>query len=337
MRRIVLVVSVVVLALSCKREESVRFDLVAVKVVAQQRMERVMRQPAINAALDQLIAAIGADPQLRERGTGLLTSLGADPTVAKSVEHLLATVQASPEVQRSVGELMASNPGASADDIGAIVGQRAETNWASRGITDAWMRGWNRFLPLLHVGAVPAIFDSAIGKRFEDYMAKNSERWGERLVKLNGGSQPAPSRTVELYFDNAWSEARLERFASDALKAPQLQAECIAALRRMLDIATVRDALREAAVTVAGDATVQDAANKVITQLILAKPDADIVGREIDRFLQAPTTAPALNKLMTRVLGDPQVPKIVVDGFEHLRSDPKLTDAVEQLLDHWGS
>jgi hypothetical protein len=335
MRRIVLVVSVVALALSCKREDSVRFDLIAVKVVAQQRMERVMRQPAINAALDQLIAAIGADPQLRERGTSLLTSLGADPTVAKSVEHLLTTVQASPGVQSSVRDLMKSNPGASADDIGAMVGKRAETNWASKGITDAWMRGWNRFLPLLHVGAVPAIFDSAIGKRFEDYIAKNGDRWSERLVKLNGGSQPAPARTVELYFDHAWSEPRLEQFATDALRAPQLQAECIAALRRMLDIATVRDALREAAVTIAGDATVQDAAVKVIEQLILANPDADVIGRELDRFLQAPPTAPAVNKLMTRVLGDPQVPKIIVDGFEHLRGDPKLAAAVEQLLDHW--
>src|SRR6185295_8926424 len=113
MRRIVLV-SVVALAVSCKRDASFNVELAAIKVFAQQRVERVMRQPKVNAAVDRLVAAIAADPQLRERGTALLTSLAADPTVSRSVQQLLGAAQSAPEVQRAVRELVKSHPGASA-------------------------------------------------------------------------------------------------------------------------------------------------------------------------------------------------------------------------------
>jgi len=334
MRWIVLV-SVVALAVSCKRDESVRFDMVAVKLQVQQRMERAMRQPSVTTALDQLIAAVGADPQLRERGTALLASLAADPTIAKSVQQLLGAAQQSPELQRAVRQLMKANPGLSAGEIGAMVGKRAETNWSSSGITDRWMRAWNRFLPKLKVGAVPAIFDTAIGVRFNAYVDSSSERWSRRIIELNGGSLASPERAAELYVDSAWSEPRLERFVLASLKSSRLQTECIAALRRMLDLVTVRDALREAAATVAGDATVRDAAGAVIVQLTDETPVVAVVGGELERLLQAPPVAPAVNKLLARVLGDPEVPKIIVDAFDHLRSDPQLGNAVDQLLDHW--
>src|ERR1044071_1540721 len=100
MRWIVLV-SVVALAVSCKRDESVRFDMVAVKLQVQKRMERAMRQTSVTTALEQLLGA----------------------------------AQQSPELQRGVRQLMKANPGLSAGEIGAMVGKRAETNWSSSGIT----------------------------------------------------------------------------------------------------------------------------------------------------------------------------------------------------------
>ena len=57
--------------------------------------------------------------------------------------------------------------------------------------------------------------------------------------------------------------------------------------------------------------------------------------RRIGLAVSVVALVPAVNKLVARILGDPQVPKIIVDGFEHLRGDPKLAGAVEQLLDHW--
>src|SRR5262249_49140476 len=145
-----------------------------------------------------------------------------DPTIAKSVQQLLRAAQQSPELQRAVRELMKSNPGMSADEIGAMVGKRAETNWATPEVAARWMRAWNRFLPKLQIGAAPAIFDSAIGARFDAYIGSSSERWSQRLIELNGGSLPSPERAAQLYFDRAWSEPRLERFALAALQAPRL-------------------------------------------------------------------------------------------------------------------
>jgi hypothetical protein len=335
MRRIALVVSVVVLLASCKRSAEFHVDVAAFKLKAQLRMEHVMSQPAPKAAMDRLFAAIAADSEIRERGTALITGLGSDPAIATPLANLMATAQGAPEIQRTVRELMASHRGATASEIGELVGKRVEANWESPPITAAWMSSWNRLLPKLQVGDVPQIFESAIGARFEAWVAGRSEHWGERLTELNGGSEPTPARASELYLDRAWSEARLERFVVAALGAPGVQRECIALVRRLLKVASVRDGMRDAAAALAADSVEQTAAVALISQLTLETPSAEVVGTNLDRMLQSPVMAKSINQLVSRVLADPQVPKIFVEAFDHLRADPELASAVEDLLDRW--
>ena len=335
MRRIALVVSVVVLFASCKRAAEFHVDMAAIKLKAQLRMEHVMSQPAPKAAMNQLFAAIAADTEIRERGTALFTALGSDPAIATPLANLMATAQSAPEIQRTVRELMASHRGATAGEIGALVGKRVEANWESPPITAAWMSSWNRLLPKLQVGSVPQIFDSAIGTRYEAWVAGRGQRWGERITELNGGSEPTPARAGELYFDRAWSEARMERFVLAALGAPSLQRECIAVVRRLLKVPSVNQGVRDAAAALAADSIEQAAAVGLISQLTLETPSAEVIGSNLDRMLQSPIMAQSINQLVARVLADPQVPKIVVEAFDHLRADPELVSAVEDLLDRW--
>ena len=335
MRRIALVVSVVVLLASCKRSADFRVDLATVKARTQERAERVMSRPAPKAALERLFGSVAADAEVRERGAALITGLGSDPAIAAPLANLMSTAQSAPEIQRTVRELMAAHRGATAGEIGALVGKRVETNWESPAINAAWMNAWNRLLPKLQVGSVPQIFETAIGARYETWISGLGEHWGDRITELNGGREPTPVHAAELYVDRAWSEARMERFVLAALGAPGLQRECIAMVRRLLKVAAVRDALRDAAAALAADTTEQTAAVSLISQLTLETPSADVVARNLDRMLQSPVMAQSINQLVARVLADPQVPKILVETFDHLRADPQLVAAVEDLIDRW--
>jgi hypothetical protein len=335
MRRIALVVSVIVSLASCKRSADFRVDLATVKARTQERMERVMSKPAPKAALERLFAGVAADADVRQRGTALITGLGSDPAIAAPLANLMATAQAAPEIQRTVRELMAAHRGATAGEIGELVGKRVETNWETPAITTAWMNAWNQFLPKLKLGNVPQIFDSAIGARYETWIGGLGEHWGERITELNGGSEPTPVRAAELYVDRAWSEARIEHFLLAALGAPGLQRECITIVRQLLKVAAVRDGLRDAAAALSADSTEQAAAVSLISQLTLETPSADVIARNLDRMLQSPIMAKSINQLVARVLADPQVPKILVEAVEHLRADPQLVAAVEDLIDHW--
>jgi hypothetical protein len=335
MRRIALVVSVVVLLASCKRSADFRVDLPTVKARTQERMEHVMSQPAPKAALERLFTGIAADAEVRERGTALITGLGSDPAIAAPLANLMATAQAAPEIQRTVRELMATHRGATAGEIGALVGKRVEANWDTPPISAAWMNAWNRLLPKLKVGTVPQIFESAFGARYEAWIGGRGQGWGARITELNGGSEPTPVRAAEIYVDHAWSEARMEHFVLAALGAPSLQRECNTVVRRLLDVAVVRDGLRDAAAALSADSTEQAAAVSLISQLTLEAPSADLIARNLDRMLQSPIMAQSINALVSRVLADPQVPKILVEAVEHLRADPQLVSAVEDLLDRW--
>lgn len=293
-----------------------------------------MSRPRTDTGLDRLFAGVAADPEVRERGTALLGMLGADPAISQAVAHITGAAGESPQLRQSLAEMMRAHPGVTPDQIGELVGARIEANWATPSINQAWMAAWNQLLPRLDLGVMPRIF-ATVGARFDAYVSARNEHWGERLTELNGGQEPSPERAARLYMDHAWSEARLQKFVDASFASPRLQGECVSAVRRLLGVEAVRTALRDAAAAFLADATVQDAAIALMGQLMLTSPSAEAAGRELDRLLQAPVTVKALNQLMARVLADPEVPRILIDGLDHLGSDKQLADGLDELLDRW--
>ena len=334
MRRIALVAAVCLVVVSCKRASSARVDLASVKLQAATRMEHVLARPGTGGGFDRLFAGVAADPEVRERGTALFGMLGDDPVIARAAGQITTAAGNAPEMRQAVMEMMRAHPGASPDQIGELMSARIETNWGVPSINEAWMKAWNRLLPRLELGVLPRIFET-VGARFDAYVDARGDHWGDRLTELNGGKEPTPERAAQLYMDHAWSEARLQKFVDASLANPRLQSECVAAIRQLLRVEAVRGAVHDAAAAFLADATVQDAATSLIRQLTLASPSPEAVGRDLDRLLQAPVTAQALNKLMARVLADPAVPKLLVDSIDHLSSDPQLADGFNELLDRW--
>lgn len=334
MRRIAVVVGICGVLVACRRAPSVRLDPAAIRLEAAARTERVLARPRTDGRLDALLAAIAADPEIRERGTALFEVLAADPAISQAAAHITEALGNSPELRQAVIEIMRAHPDAKPDQIGELMSARLETTWATPAINHAWMTAWNRLLPRLDLGVVPRIF-ATIGARLDAYFEARSQRWAERLTELNGGQELTPERASQLYIDHAWSEARIAKFVDASLANPRLQSELIAAVRRLLRIEVVRGALRDAASAMSGDATVQDAAIALIRQLSLASPSPESVQREIDRLLQAPVTAQTVHQLMTRVLADPEVPRILVDGLDHLSADRQLADSFDELIDRW--
>jgi hypothetical protein len=334
MRRIIFVAAVCVVVVSCKRASSTHVDLSALKLQAATRMEHVLARPGTDTGFERLFAGIAADPEVRERGTALVGMLGADPGIADAAGRITTAAGNAPEMRQAVGEMMRTHPGATPDQIGELMSARIETNWSVPAINEAWMKAWNRLLPRLDLGVMPRIF-ATVGARFEAYVDARSDHWGERLTELNGGKEPTPERAAQLYMDHAWSEARLQKFIDASFANPRLQSECVSAIRRLLRVEAVRGAVNDAASAFLADTTVQDAAVSLIRQLTLTSPSPEVIGRDLDRMLQAPATSQALNKLMARVLSDPEVPKVLVDSLDHLSADPQLADGFNELLDRW--
>lgn len=69
--------------------------------------------------------------------------------------------------------------------------------------------------------------------------------------------------------------------------------------------------------------------------LFLEAPPAAKVEHELDKLLQLPTVAKAINRMLAGVLAEPEVPKLLVDAFDHLAADPQLAAEVSKLFDGW--
>jgi hypothetical protein len=337
MRRIA-IVSLVLAALSgaCKPAGSrVHFDPTSFMPKLAAQMERVLNEPAVSAGFDELLGAIAADPTLRARGTALLGSIAEDPAIAAPAAAVLSELQSDPALQRVVSELMTANPGTSPDQIGELVGKRVEATWDSPLIGAAWMRCWDRLRARLTLGQLPALLEAGISKRIERHFAASGERWGERVIALNGGEAPSAERAAEIYIDHAWSEDRFRRFVRAALASPALRREVIAALQRLIALPAVERELRTAAQTLIADPGVQHAAIELLGLLISSAPAPAAVEQALDRLLLPAPVIAAFNKLLTGILAEPAVPGILVDAFDHLAADPQLAAIVHDLLEGW--
>jgi len=337
MPRIALVLCVLVAtSLACKpRGAEVRLDPASLLPKLTERMTRVVSEPEVTAGFDSLIGAIGADPTLRARGTALLTGMTEDPATAKAMSDVMEQLQSSPGLQQVVAELMAANPQLPADQIGELAGKRIETTWSSQPINQAWMHTWNRLRAKLELGALPKLVEAGISARVSNYFDRNSTRWGDRLIELNGGKLPSSERAVALYLDRAWTEDRMRRFLRNVFANPAVQHELVVTLQRLLALPAVERELKTATKALLSGPGFQRAAIELMNLLLSAAPSPAAVEQQLDALLLPAPVIAALNHMIAAILAEPSVPKILVDAFDHLAADPKLTGDVDQLLDGW--
>jgi len=321
---------------ACKPAGSrVRVDMASFIPKLTERVARVMSEPATTAGFDDLVNALGADPTLRERGTALLGSLAEDPAIAKAATAMMAELQSAPALQRAVTEIMAANPDTSPDQIGDLVGKRVEATWSSPPIGIAWLHSWNRLRAKLTLGQLSALVGPGLSGRMERYFTTNEDRWGERVIALNGGAMPSAERAVEIYLEHAWSEDRMRRFARDALANQAFRRELIATTQRLLALPAVQRELRTAAATLIADPAVQHAAIELLGLLLSTAPAPAAVEQALDRLLLPVPVTTALNKMLAGIVAEPTVPTILVDAFDHLAADPQLTATIHDLLEGW--
>jgi hypothetical protein len=323
-------------SLACKpRESHVRLDPATFVPKLTARMTDLVSEPEVTAGFDALIAAIGADPTLRTRGAALLTGMTADPATSAAMSAVMEQLQKSPGLQQAVAELMAANPGVSSDQIGDLAGKRIEATWSSQPINQAWMRTWNRMRVKLVIGPLPKAVEAGIATRVGRYFDDNDARWGARLIELNGGSPPSAERAVELYLDHAWTADRIRRFLRGLLANTALQHELIATLQQLLALPAVERELQTATKALLSDPAFQHAAVELMNLLLGASPAPAAVEQQLDALLLPAPVITTVNHMIAAILADPAVPKILVDAFNHLAADPKLTADLHDLIDGW--
>jgi hypothetical protein len=317
------------------RGARVRLDPASCLPRLVERVTRVLGEPGVSDGFDELLNVVTSDPTVRDRGTALLGTLAADPAISQAISQLMTQLARSPEIKRIVTELMASHPGIKAGQADALIGKRFETTWASPPIHEAWLHAWHRLRTKLDLGPIPAVLEREIAARFEAYMNANSDRWGERILELNGGQMPSAPRATELYLDHAWSEVHIRELLRSVLANPRVQHELLVTTQRLIQLAAVGRELETAARIFVSDVAVQQAAVALMRLLLQEAPPAATVELELDRLLQQPPVAKAINQMLAGVLAVPEVPKLLVDAFDHLVADPQLAAEVRTLFDGW--
>lgn len=335
MSRIALVLWVVLTAsVACKPRREVRLDSTSFMPKLTARVAKVMTGPGMVEASDGLLEAIAADQTLRTRGTALLAGITADPDTSAAMTKVMTQLQQAPDLQRAVVELMKTHPGATPNQIGELVSAQVQANWASPAINQAWMRTWNRLRAKLELGGLPNALEAGVSTRIRGYFEGNAERWGERLVELNGGETPSAERAAELYLDHAWTEDRMRQFLKSVLASPALRREVTVVLQRLLALPSVERELKAASKALMSQPGFQRAAVGVMRLLIVSPAPAE-VEQQLDLLLLPEPVIAVVNHALAAILADPEVPKILIDAFDHLAADPALTADVDQLMNRW--
>ena len=304
------------------------------------RMQRVMARPDVDKACDELLDAVAADPALAALGGELGDQLIADPVIAGAAEKLTASMGNSPTLMAWVQRYMIAHPDATPDAVGTAVGAEFEQRF-ERTYAKAVEDSIGRLVDDLDAGPGGAALAGRLEKRFNKavtvYVEAPARRaaWGKRLVELNGGTHPDPTKAARLFVDNALTEDRLARFMVTLTGDPEVRRLVVAFLRRSLKEQTTKDQLHAAARTVAGDPAIQQAAIAAFELLLAETEDPAEARVRVDALFDSPAFRGAFAKLVHDLIADPTVQKIIDDTITDAARLDGVRKALDELIDGW--
>lgn len=304
------------------------------------RVEKVMAEPEVQKAMDELFSAVAADPALGKLAGELADQLMADPAIAGSVEQLIGQLGESPALVAYMTEYMQTHPGATPDQAGAAFGAEVEAKFdvvLMKPVEDEI----GRLIERAEGGAglaslqkhLSGQFDRVIDTYFE--APERKRRWSQRLVELNGGTRPDPSKAADLYIDTAWSEERMRRFLLRTLANPEVRGAAVEALRRVLGDPALRAHLVRATRTLAGDEALRAAAIDMFMLLLAPSPTPAMAQEKVRALFEAPSVLAAVNDLARNLLGEPALHAVLDGALRDTARSPSVRDALDELCDGW--
>lgn len=341
MRRVALIIVAVALAVSgCKKDPvaaEASIDITRASSELETRMAKLFDRPIVAKAVDQFFDFLGSSPALRDRGTALLDALQADPKVAQPIQTLMGELTSDPGLMRAVTELMAEHPGASADQIGTMVGDRFAQAWASPQISAAWQNAWNGLMRAISGDPDLASIEHSVFARFTVKYndAALMSKWNKRIAELGNGSALSRDDATKLFLERFFAPDRIENIVADVLANPTFRNESAAALANLLALDSVARDLKTGAAEMLADPQVHSAAMTLMKQLISKQPDSVEVGRQLEILLRAPSVVKTVRGIIHTASSDPAVGKIGNAWLDKLGQDKALQDEFEKFAYGW--
>jgi hypothetical protein len=332
-----LLVALVLIALGCDKrllDREVRFDLQGFDALIEARLDRMYTNAGLDKNMDAFAEAVIADPGLAAGGEKLFAALSSDPELAAQVEKVMGSLAESPRVQALVMALMASNPG---KDVGALAGEKVGKAWDTPAISKGFENAFGELINKLDVKGELRTVSQAVERRtsgiFND--TKRTSLWSARLIQLNGGVAPDPKRATQLYLDNAWSDARTQKFFTTILANPTLRAETAKFFAELLALDAITTELKSSASALASDPEIQAVAGQLMIELLEGSPKiSEITGLQ-RKLVLSPVTVKLSQRLAHVVLTDPKVAQLAGTHIDKISADPVLRAAFDELIDHW--
>jgi hypothetical protein len=308
-------------------------DAVWVRVIP--KVEAAMERPAFDGALDTVMNGVAEDPKLLIAGTTLLTQLAADEKISGPLEDVITRITQNKEIQAEVMRLMAEHPEATPDQVGDLVGQRFEQVWSSKPVSDMWMASFNLYLSKMRGRPegqrVRALFD---GIRAPVVDRARIAKWAERLEALEG-KRLTGRDAQDAYIRHAWSDARLDKFATAISKNKALHRITAQALGDLLALPSLRGDLQTTSVALLSDAQIREHVLAALVLLSLQDPPIDKVRVALNDLMTTPALIEASGKLVGRVLDNKDVRGIVDRWYAAFRADPSIRAELVDFLDNW--
>lgn len=342
---LVMALAVVVAAPGCEKLTKADANVeIAVDAAAlarlEARVEKVMSTPEAGRALDALFEAIAADPALGKLAGEFGDQLIADPEIARAAEGLVAAIGESPPLMAYAMRYMERNPGATPDQVGEAVGAEIEQRFEVL-LQAPIEREIGELIDRADGGAGMAALEkhlsSQFGRVLDGYFEapERKARWSKRLVELNGGVRPTPTKAAELYIDHAWSEERMLRFLVKASADPEVRRALVGALRQILADPALRAHLTRATRTLASDASLRAAVIDLFGLLLSDTTTSADVDAKVTAMFAAPAMLTAINDLGQNLLRERALHAVIDDAIRASAREPSVRAALDELCDGW--
>jgi hypothetical protein len=298
---------------------------------------------AVEAEMDATLEAVAKDPALAAAGEALLAKLGQAPEVAQVGGAIVAKLGESKEMIALMQKLAAENPGATPDELGAIVGKRVDAATSGPAFDKAFD---DAFEVLLAKPAVSGAFD-----RFGTAVANNTHMTKalhdvvstgltdaeatKRLTVLNSGAFPDKSRATDLLLEHAFTEARFEAFFVELFRLDATRRHLAVALTKLMKSPTVLDRVAKAVGTIMTDPGFEKAAMAVMMTMLSDNPTTEGIAAGLTPILSSPATEAALVALIDGALADPGLQAIGDQAVAAIASDAEVVAALKKLLVDW--
>lgn len=329
---------------ACERDTRVTPVQIAVSPAAMARLEarvqKVMRAPEAQRAMDGLFEAVAADPELGKVASRFGDQLLADPDIASAVSGLIGDIGDSPTLVSWVVRYMETHPGTSPTAAGEAVGLEVTKRFSILMLSPVEDE-IGRLIENADGGAGLAKLEGHLSGKFGGIVDAYFEspdrktRWSKRLIELNGGARPDALRAGDLYLDHAWSEERITRFVVRACADPAVRHAVVAFLQRLLEEPALRAHLQRAARTLATDAALRRATIDVFTLLLDDAATPEIVRTEVAALFASPAVMVVVNDLGQNLLGEPALLRVLDEAIREAAEQRSVREAIDELCDGW--